>query len=127
MRARTLLLAAVSWLTVGVGVPADALVPQQVLASQPEIFVVSEIQIFEGDTLFLTNVDPQLPHDLVSEDYFPGTSQRVFRTAGPVSFGDAPIQVVGVENLPAGDSRPFLCQLHPNMRGNVTVLPRPAA
>lgn len=130
MRARTLLLA-VSWLTVAL--PAEAQVreptvpaPMQVVASQPNVYVVSEVQVFEGDTLFLTNVDPQLPHDVVSEDYVPGTAQRVFRTQGAVGLGGH-IQVVGVERLPAGDSRPFLCSLHPEMRGNVTVLARPAA
>lgn len=127
MRARTLFLAAVSWLAVAS--PAGAVTPvpvPQAVAAISSGYVVSEVYVVEGGTLTLVNADATLDHDIVSEDYVPGTGQRRFRTAGPVPPGGT-AAVLGVELLQAGDVRPFFCSLHEFMRGNVTVVAAPAA
>ena len=126
MRARMSSLAAVSWLTAAL--PAGAVAPVPVphaVAAISSGYVVSEVYLVEGGTLTLVNADATLDHDLVSEDFVPGTGQRRFRTSGPVAPGGT-AAVVGVETLEAGDTRPFLCSLHEFMRGNVYVVAAPA-
>lgn len=114
-------LAAVSWCAVALAAPqpAQALVPHQVV-SVASTYVVSEITIYEGDTLTLTNLDPNLVHDLVSLNF--SGSNRLFRSdnVDPGKQG----QVHGVESL-AANAYPFLCSLHFEMRGNLYVEPRP--
>lgn len=112
-------LAAVSWCAaalVAPHAPAHALVPQQVVTIA-SAYAPSEVTILAGDTLTLTNLDPQLEHDLVSEDTVAGV--RVFRTNGAIPFGGQ-AAVAGVEKLPPS-VYPFFCSLHEYMRGNLTV------
>jgi plastocyanin len=104
--------------------PAHALAPRVAFSAGgggTVLYVVSEITIYQGDTLTLVNLDPQQAHDIVSEDFLNGT--RVFRSEA-VPAG-TPSDVKGVSTLPPS-SYPFLCSLHPEMRGNLHVEPAPA-
>lgn len=120
-------LAAVSWCVAALAVPqapALALAPHVAVsgaAGGTMLYVVSEITIVQGDTLTLVNVDPQQQHDLASEDWENGA--RKFESAA-VGVG-TPAEVRGVSTL-APSSYPFLCRLHPEMRGNLHVQPVPA-
>lgn len=95
--------------------PAHALVPQQALAYSGG-YVLSEITIFAGDTLTLTNLDAQQAHDIVSLDWLNGS--RRFRSDAAAVGQSVP--VVGVETLPPS-TYPFLCSIHEWMVGNLTV------
>ena len=115
MRARRLI--AVSWCAVALAVPrpAHALAPQQVLVTANG-YVLSEIVILQGDTLSLTNVDPNQPHDLVSRNRPGGV--YAFR-ADVIDFGKQ-TDVVGTSVL-TPNVYPFYCSVHEWMIGNLTV------
>lgn len=103
--------------------PASALpvpVPHQVVAVGTG-FVLPEIRVFQGDTLTLTNLDPQQAHDLVSRNLAGGV--RVF-ASGPADPGTQ-AEVVGVSSL-RPDVYPFFCSLHESMTGNLRVERAPA-
>lgn len=99
--------------------PAHA-VPHQVVAVGTG-FVLPEIRIFQGDTLTLTNLDPQQAHDLVSRNLVGGV--RVF-ASGPAAAGER-VDVAGVASL-RPDVYPFYCSLHESMTGNLRVEAAPA-
>ncbi|HWL36847.1 MAG TPA: plastocyanin/azurin family copper-binding protein [Frankiaceae bacterium] len=122
-------LAAVSWCAVALAVPqapAHAAAPHAAFAiGVPNTtvmqYVVSEITIVQGDTLTFFNLDYGRDHDLASQDFVNGV--RRFES-DPVGVG-TPAEVRGVSALPPS-TYPFVCRAHPEMVGNLTVLPAPA-
>ncbi len=116
MPARLLTVAAAA-LVAALPAPARAAVPWQVVAV-PDRYVASEVYVLPGDTLFLTNADPVTPqqHDLRSTAHRNGVPlfKSPFLSAGQTG------EVAGVAALPPG-YYPFVCALHPQMRGNLHV------
>ncbi|HEX8003699.1 MAG TPA: hypothetical protein VF519_13495 [Mycobacteriales bacterium] len=103
--------------------PARALpapVPHQVVTVAAR-FVVSEVTVFRGDTLTLTNADPTLSHDLVSRNFAGGL--RIFGSP-PAGPGER-VEVARVATLAPG-VYPFYCSLHESMIGNLRVQTAPA-
>ena len=123
MNARTRCGAVAACLMATVATPARALplaVSRQVV-TVGSTYVVSEITIYQGDTLTLTNLDP-ITHDLVSRNLGPGGA-RVF-SSGPAGTGES-VGVSGVSSLRPG-TYPFFCSLHERMFGNLYVEAAPA-
>jgi polyvinyl alcohol dehydrogenase (cytochrome) len=88
-------------------------VENQVVANSPAAFTTPRVVAQQGDTLRFRNLDPIAGHDVDSEQ--PG------RFGSPViPFGQSTL-VEGVEKLSPGDYG-FLCSVHPNMRGTLSVI-----
>jgi plastocyanin len=114
--------AVVSWCVVALVAPlatppAQALVPQQVVAVAIN-YVSSEVTIVAGDTLRFTNADALATHDLVSLDRGPGGA-FLFHSA--LLEGAGTSDVTGVSDL-IPSKYPFYCSIHTSMTGNITVL-----
>jgi plastocyanin len=123
MNARTCCGVVASCLLATVATTARALpvsVPRQVV-TVGSTYVVSEITIYRGDTLRLTNLDNGIAHDLVSLKLVGGV--HVFGS-GPAATGES-VDVAGVSSLPTGHYT-FYCSLHASMLGNITVEAAPA-
>jgi polyvinyl alcohol dehydrogenase (cytochrome) len=85
----------------------------QVVANSPAAFTTPRVVAQEGDTLRFRNLDPIAGHDVDS------TQPGLFGSP-VIPFGQSTL-VDGVETLAPGDYG-FLCSIHPNMRGNLTVI-----
>jgi plastocyanin len=99
--------------------PASALgLPQEIVTAAHD-FWPADITIFQGDSLTLVNADTEV-HDVSASDWING--HRMFQSAaiGPAKTA----KVLGVESL-SPSVYPFVCSLHADMVGTLTVLANP--
>jgi polyvinyl alcohol dehydrogenase (cytochrome) len=103
-------------LTVAAGLalaaPAEA-AEMTAIANSPAAFSTPRVVARQGDSLRFRNLDPIAGHDLDS------VQRGLFGTA-VIPFGQSAV-AEGVEKLVPGDYA-FLCTVHPNMTGTLTVL-----
>jgi plastocyanin len=118
-------LAALLAMAVGASVAyADA----TIYAAPPNQFFQGDVTIAQGDAITFTNFDT-VPHD-VTATAKGGDGKPVFQSAQVGAGQSAP--VAGVEYLTSG-SYPYICSIHPFMKGTITVSsagapkPRPGA
>ncbi|MDQ1711926.1 MAG: Cupredoxin-like domain [Frankiaceae bacterium] len=96
--------------------PAQAEVPQNVVAAVAIRYLPVQVTIDQGETLDLVNLDPT-SHDVVAHD-LGADGQPVFRSAIVGAGGQA--RVVGVESL-LPSAYPFVCSVHDSMTGVLIV------
>ena len=104
--------------------PAAGPPEQRVVAGPGAVttsYANSEVVIFQGDGLLLSNFD-MVMHSVTSQAY-DKAGQALFDSAAPGFNGTE--RVDGVERLAPGEYR-FQCFFHSTLRGRLTVLPRPA-
>ena len=96
-------------------------------------FVPPAVVIAEGEGITYTNADIA-PHNFVADGAFlPKKAERRAEWCTSYDRGRCPLfwsptiatgestEVSGLERLSAGDQFPFLCTLHPNMKGTLIV------
>lgn len=100
--------------------PSGALAKTLAIHSSAFRFVPANLTIDRGDSLLHSTADTA-PHNLVSVER-DQSGQPLFSSGAPelASVRD----VSGVPDLAPG-AYPFLCTIHPNMRGTLTVAPAP--
>lgn len=105
----------------GPGLPAPPAGAAGVVAVPPEGtvagFVAPAVVLPQGSTLTLVNGDT-MTHDVSSADRTK-SGQRLFKSDFTSAGGAS--EVKGVEGLKPG-SYGFICSLHPNMKGELTIL-----
>lgn len=96
-------------------------------------FVPPAVVIAEGEAITYSNADIA-PHNFVAADAFlPKKAAKKAKWCSSYDAGRCPLfwsptigtgestEVSGLERLVAGDQFPFLCTLHPNMKGTLVV------
>lgn len=83
----------------------------------PISYLNSDVTIAPGESLTFMNLDLVAPHDVTALD-FGDNFQPLFRSE-TVGFGTT-VPVVGAETL-GGGTYPFICSIHSNMEGTLTV------
>jgi plastocyanin len=109
------------------GAPA-ASADEQITAGPPNLYFTTAVTIDQGEKITLYNTDV-VSHDVLARDLGPD-EKPLFRSE--LASTGATVPVEGVEYLTTGDYD-FVCSIHPQMVGTITVtsagkpLPRPAA
>jgi plastocyanin len=119
-------------LTLALGVvlaaPATALADDKIVAQPPNRFATTSVTIDQGERLTFQNSDVA-GHDVTAEDSGPD-NKPLFAT--PLVAGGGEAFVEGSQYLTTGSYK-FLCSIHANMRGTLTVssagtpVPRPGS
>ena len=110
-----------------IGAP-QARADEQITSGPPNLFLTSEVTIDQGERITLFNTD-LAAHDVLARGL--GTDGKPLFRSELAAIGET-VPVEGVEYLTTGDYA-FLCSLHPQMEGVITVTsagtpePRPDA
>ena len=96
--------------------PAEA-APKNVVTTVGSRFTPQAVSIAEGDSLDYVNLDVA-PHNVQSTDT--NSDGTPLFASAIIRLGSPPVAVKGVETLPPG-SYPFICYVHPAMKGTLTV------
>ena len=101
---------------VGLLASAPAALAGTVYAGPPSQFFTSSVEIDQGEAVTFTNLD-FIAHDVTAQGKGPD-GKPLFASALTNGGGSAP--VTGTEFLTTGDYG-FICSIHPNMVGKLTV------
>jgi plastocyanin len=105
--------AAIAVLALGAGVAwADA----TIYAGPPNQFFQGDVSIAQGEAITFTNMDT-VPHDVTAASKG-ADGKPLFQSAQVSTAGSAPVE--GVQYLTSG-SYPYICSIHPFMKGTITV------
>ena len=101
---------------VGLLASAPAALAGTVYAGPPSQFFTSSVTIDQGEAVTFTNLD-FIAHDVTAQGKGPD-GKPLFASALTNGGGSSPVS--GTEFLTTGDY-PFVCSIHPNMLGTLTV------
>lgn len=104
-------------LLLGLTVPASASAATIYAGPFPASYLNPDVSIAPGEEVLFQNLDFSAPHDVTSIDISP-TFQPLFRSETVNAPAEVP--VVGAETLAEG-SYDYICSIHPNMQGTLTV------
>lgn len=97
------------------GVPAGASAAERITAAPQSTYATPNVSIEQGESLSFLNLDV-MNHDVTAADKEGG--EPLFST--PLIGPGQEVPVAGAEDLGPGSYR-FVCSVHPNMEGNLTV------
>jgi plastocyanin len=109
------------------GAPA-ASADEQITAGPPSVYVTPSVTIDQGEKITLYNTDVAA-HDVLARDL--GPDEKPLFSSELAALGET-VPVTGAESLTTGEYA-FLCSIHPQMEGTITVtsagkpVPRPGA